>query len=514
EAAETKREAEKLRKEEQERKERERAAAGEKQERLKQERAAPGKELQEQRAASPQQAQERAVSATPEQIKELAYKAGLYAYPLVLADAVRRADARAARQAGDVDVFRQFFHSDTVPDSKRSSGILQQADSLYSLAWLELKNGPYLLEIPAMPDRHYLIQILDAWTRNLPAISARDTGGKSGKYIVLLQGAQVPADYVAEYAPIYCPTSLCMLLARIQVETPEDLIAAREAQRGLRLTPLFPGKPADQTAPSDTAPVLQLAALDTEEFFSRFLGLLADNPAPDRDVRMSGVLRRLGIEKGQKAFFSLEDPLRKAAADGCGRALADMRVYYNTMSAYHDPLDVGTNGWRMSVTDVGTYGIRYDLRSHLAAADFGMARPRDMLQAVLRVDADGKFLDGEQKYVLRFAPGQLPPAAGFWSLTLYTAGKQLHGNKMRRYALPASGKFMAEADGSIVIYLQQKEPGRKYQANWLPTPALGYFFLVLRLYAPEPRALNADWHPPKIMPGKRKTVWDAPEQSF
>ena len=515
EAAQAKQEAEELRKAEQERKDRERAAAREEQERLQRERAAPAKAAsRDTSSAVSQTPQKNTVAATPAQIRELAYQAGLYAYPLVLTDAVRRADAQAARQARDVDLFRQFFPSDTVPDRKRTPGVLPRADSLYSLAWLELKNSPYLLEIPAMPDRHYLIQILDAWTRNLPAINARDAGGKSGKYIVLQQGTQVPADYVADYAPMYCPSSLCMLLARIEVKTPEDMHAARAAQQGLRLTLLFPEKIADQTAPSDTAPVQQLAALDAEEFFARFTGLLADNPASDRDLHMKGVLNRLGIEKGQKAFFSLEKPLRQAAADGCRQALADMGVYSNTMSAYSDPMAVGINSWNMSVMDVGTYGTRYDMRAHLAAADFGMARPQDMLQAVLRVDADGKFLDGEQNYVLRFEPGQLPPAAGFWSLTLYTATLRLHDNTMQRYALTAGSKLVTEADGSIVIYLQQKTPGRKYQANWLPTPTLGYFFLVLRLYAPEPRALNADWHPPKVMPGKRKTVWDTPEQSF
>ena len=31
------------------------------------------------------------------------------------------------------------------------------------------------------------------------------------------------------------------------------------------------------------------------------------------------------------------------------------------------------------------------------------------------VDADGKKLDGANRYTLRFAPGQLPPVNSFWS---------------------------------------------------------------------------------------------------
>ena len=435
-------------------------------------------------------------AASPEQIQEMAYKAGLYAYPLVLADAVRQADALAARTAGGVDLFREFFHSDTVPDAKRAPGVLPRADSLYSLAWLDLKNSPYLLEVPAMPDRHYLVQILDAWTRNLPAISGPSE--KSGKYILLLQGTQAPADQAAEYTPVFCPTSLCMLLARIQVRTPDDVHAARKAQQGLRLTPLFPAKITGPAESSATAPVRQLAVLDAVDFFSRFTGLLTENPLPARDAHMAERLAWLGIKKGKQIFSPLDASLRQPAADGCRQALEAMGVYFNTISAYADPMHTGTNGWILSVMDVGTYGDRYDMRAHLAAADFGMPRPQDTLQATLRVDADGKFLDGEQAYMLRFEPGQLPPAKGFWSLTLYTAKRQLLDNPKQRHALTNSSKLVTEADGSTIIRFQQKEPDRKYQGNWLPTPAMGYFFLVLRLYAPEAGALKADWHPPKM----------------
>ncbi|MDR2695852.1 MAG: DUF1214 domain-containing protein [Deltaproteobacteria bacterium] len=526
EAAQARREAEKLRKAEEERKDLERRAAREAAAAAKEEAAQARREAEKahkeeqerkkRERAAPAAPQERAVAANAGQIRELAYRAGLYAYPLVLADAVCRADALAARQAGGVDVLRQFFHSDAIPDRKRAPGILPRADSLYSLAWLDLKNSPYLLEVPAMPGRRHLVQVLDAWTKNLPALSAGNTGGKSGKYLLLLQGEPVPADYAAEYTPVFCPTSLCMLLARIQVHAPEDVSAARQAQRGLRLTPLFPARIAKRAESSAEAPVRQVDALDAEGFFSRFAGLLADNPAPARDARMAEHLALLGIAQGKKAFFSLDASLREAAAEGCRRALDAMGVYFNNMSAYNDPMDMGANGWRMSVMDVGVYGERYDMRAHLAAADFGTPRPQDVLQATLHVDADGRFLDGEHNdYVLRFEPGQLPPAAGFWSLTLYAATKRLHANAIERYALTSGSKLVTEADGATLIHLRQQAPDRKQRANWLPTPDLGYFFLVLRLYAPEARALQADWRPPKIARReKRKTVWESPAKSF
>jgi hypothetical protein len=177
-------------------------------------------------------------------------------------------------------------------------------------------------------------------------------------------------------------------------------------------------------------------------------------------------------------------------------------------------MDMGAHGWSMSVMDVGTYGERYDMRAGMAAEDFGMPRPQDVLQATLLVDGNGKFLDGEQKYVLRFEPGQLPPAEGFWSLTLYNARHQLHDNPRQRHALTSGSKLVTEADGSTLIHLQTKDPGRKQRANWLPTPTMGYFSLVLRLYAPEARALKADWRPPGAVRVPERKGWNQPEQPF
>jgi hypothetical protein len=87
--------------------------------------------------------------------------------------------------------------------------------------------------------------------------------------------------------------------------------------------------------------------------------------------------------------------------------------------------------------------------------------------------------------------------------------RQLHDNPKQRHALTSGSKLVTETDGSTLIHFQQKEPDKKRQANWLPTPAMGYFFLVLRLYAPEASALKADWHPPKMTRVvQRKTVWE------
>ena len=51
------------------------------------------------------------------------------------------------------------------------------------------------------------------------------------------------------------------------------------------------------------------------------------------------------------------------------------------------------------------------------------------------MDADGKPYDGANKYVMHFDKGQMPPAKGFWSLTMYDAQYFFVANPLNRYTL-------------------------------------------------------------------------------
>ncbi len=58
-------------------------------------------------------------------------------------------------------------------------------------------------------------------------------------------------------------------------------------------------------------------------------------------------------------------------------------------------------------------------------------------------------------------------------------------------------QFVRQEDGSLVLYVQRRSPGQEFEANWLPAPE-GLFYLVMRLYGPEPAALEGDWTPPAL----------------
>ena len=117
------------------------------------------------------------------------------------------------------------------------------------------------------------------------------------------------------------------------------------------------------------------------------------------------------------------------------------------------------------------------------------------------MDAEGKPYDGAHKYVLHLDKGQMPPAKGFWSLTMYNAEMFFVANPLNRYTLSSRNKFKTNRDGSVDLYIQNESPGKDKEANWLPAPK-DKFVLCFRLYWPyEPphvSILDGSWKPPAV----------------
>jgi len=117
------------------------------------------------------------------------------------------------------------------------------------------------------------------------------------------------------------------------------------------------------------------------------------------------------------------------------------------------------------------------------------------------VDAEGKNLDGSNRYSLHFAPDKFPPVNAFWSLTMYDYPAQLMVvNPINRYVVnsPMMPQFTKDADGGLTLYIQNETPGKDKEPNWLPAPK-GPFMMVMRLYWPKDQALDGSWKQPPLL---------------
>ena len=157
------------------------------------------------------------------------------------------------------------------------------------------------------------------------------------------------------------------------------------------------------------------------------------------------------------------------------------------------------HGW-VFTTKTGVYGVNYLQRALITAIGLGANRPQDAVYPTSEgPDVLGSYT-GEKKYVMHFPKGQLPPAQGFWSLTMYDKDYFFVDNPLNRYSISARQNLKANADGSVDLYIQNESPGADKESNWLPAPK-DKFILMMRLYWPKttpPSILDGSWKIPEV----------------
>ena len=242
----------------------------------------------------------------------------------------------------------------------------------------------------------------------------------------------------------------------------------------------------------------QVNALDAAAYFKLFAELLKTNPPAADDAPMVAKLAKIGIVPGQDFDASKLDP-----AVAKGMAAAPKPAQEAIMGWLKAGIAAGDfkleNGWAFT-TKTGLYGTHYLQRALVTAIGLGANRPEDAVYPTSTGPDLVKKYSGEKKYVMRFEKGQLPPANGFWSLTMYDADYFFVDNPLNRYNVSSRSKFKPNKDGSIEVYIQNESPGKDKEANWLPAPKEG-FVLMLRLYWPKDKApsiLDGSWKIPEV----------------
>ena len=87
---------------------------------------------------------------------------------------------------------------------------------------------------------------------------------------------------------------------------------------------------------------------------------------------------------------------------------------------------------------------------------------------------------------MHFDKGQLPPAKGFWSLTMYNSKYFFVENPLNRYSISARQDLKPNADGSVDLYIQN-EFSRSRQGIELATGSAGQVHSDAAALLAEPR---------------------------
>lgn len=373
------------------------------------------------------------------------------------------------------------------------------SDTPYSMIGLDLRREPIVLTLPPVEAGRYVsVQLIDLYTFNFEYLGTRTTGNGGGNHLVAGPGWQgeTPAGIARV---LRSETELALGIFRTQLFSPEDLEQVQAVQAGYAARPLseFLGQP-----PPPDVPALEFPApLSPEEqkssprFFELLDFVLRRCPVHPQDAELRARLARLGVGVGEPfRVDALTHEQAAALAQGIADAWVEMAGVMQRVS-------------RGELTSGDLFGTRehFDGRWPLRMAGavlgiFGNSKEEAMYPSY-RVDADGEPLDGAHRYTLRFAPDALPPVAAFWSLTLYELpASLLYANPLGRYLINSSmlPGLVRDADGGLTLHVQHESPGPELEANWLPAPA-GPFACALRLYLPQPEALDGRWQAPPLV---------------
>lgn len=428
---------------------------------------------------------------------EIGIEAYIYGYPLVTMELTRRVMTNVAAPRGTRAPMGQFLIMRRYPDASFKDVTAPNADTLYSTAWLDLAKEPYVLNLPDMDGRYFLMPMLSGWTDVFEVPGKRTTGTHKQTYVIT--GPNWKGELPEGVQEIKSPTNMVWILGRTYCTgTPEDYKACHAIMDKYELLPLSAyGKPyappagkVDSDIDMKTPVRDQVHRMDAVAYFTLLAKLMKDNPPASEDTPMIEKLARIGLVPGQD-FDAARLP---AAAAKLIPEAAQKQIMGHFRSAGSD-----TNGW-IFTTKAGTYGTRYLQRAFITAIGLGANRPQDAVYPTSEVDADGKPYDGANKYILHFPKNQTPPVDGFWSVTMYNGDYFFVDNPLNKYTVSPRNDLKFNPDGSLDIYIQHESPGKDKEANWLPAPE-GKFILMMRLYWPKetpPSIIDGSWTPPAV----------------
>ena len=369
----------------------------------------------------------------------------------------------------------------------------------YVIVLLNTTDGPVVFEVPpASPNTIFFGTAIDAWQVPVADVGPEGVdGGKGGKYLFLPPGYDKP---VPEGYLVFRPNTFHIYVGLRPVAvnggTIEQGVAYSQQLKAYPLaSPNKAGRYIDAFPKAwDTLPKYDLS------YFQDLATVVNEEPVQEKDLAMMGMLSSIGIKKGQP--FQPDAATTKALQDAVKLAYDQMQSYFTTPGRALMPF-WPTRQWQtlnLSRTQAeegfpfvtpdellidprggGVYFWATWLPKHLGKGSFYLMGLRDQ---------GGALLDGSSLYRLR-VPKEVP-AREFWSAIVYSMKTKGFIANASKVGLSSYDKaaLKANEDGTIDLYFGPKPP-KGMESNWLPTGE--DFFLIFRLYGPEPALFEKTW---------------------
>lgn len=423
----------------------------------------------------------------------IAAQAYIYGYPLL---SVQRVQSLLG-PLNTMNLNTSFANPDAAPFWKAiGGGARPNVNVLYSLASLDLSDGPVVLEIPDMGNRYYSFQLTDPYINVDNYISSNPTasnpigGSGPGRYAITWIGNDVDVEGAEKVLVNY---SSELLLGRVEASpaNQQEVVDLME-----QWTLVATGDTIINNAVLPSAYLSPISVLNAMS-----LAITQNPPYPaDQDAAILDRMAKIGVgpdPSDPTTALQVQDTLgpisQFAAAISTQIAailLPPLTELIQTFSA------IQNQGWAVTRSNIGDFGTDYTYRAGVALVGLVANTPDQALYFPGLLDSNYLPLKGNRTYLIRYAPGEAPPIddGGFWSLTVYNSdGTLVTTTEPNVYS---NGPLITKADGSIDVILSQVDPGDP-TSNWLQTPA-GDFSVYLRVYAPGQAAADGTWLPQGI----------------
>jgi len=423
----------------------------------------------------------------------LDFQRAVQAYLLALAPVNMAGLREGLLEVGPANVTIPTFESNL---NARSIFLTPNATTPYTWIWINLHDGPLVVEVPPM----VLGMIDDFWFKYVTDIGiVGPDKGKGGKYLLLPPGyeGKVPIGYMV----VKVPTFESILVWRNMPLEGGLMAAIERLHKTTRIYPLSQAaNPPANTFVNVSDRAFSTVAPADYRFWELLNYVVQNEPVASLDPVSLGFFAAIGIEKGKP--FAPDERMKKILheAAAVGDATARTLTYQSRIpEAFYYP----NSTWRQwlggykfesqpGVAYLDAAAFFYFYATGVTPAMEAKMVGKGSQYAVGIVDSNGNALDGGKNYRLHLLPNV--PAKDFWSAIVYDnqTRSMLQTDQEFPQVSSLDKGVVTNKDGSVDVYFGPKAPEGK-EHNWIQTiPGKGWNMLF-RLYGPLEPWFDKTW---------------------
>jgi hypothetical protein len=394
--------------------------------------------------------------------------------------------------SGDLGIFEELMDA-------RSLFLTPNSTTVYSVAEVDVKEGPVVVEIPP----GILGPVDDAYFRWITDVGVTGPDkGKGGKYLFVHRDykGDIPDGYFVARTSSYRN----MMFFRAFVKDGDLKATADGVKASFRMYPLSQAaNPPKQHFVNLSGKQMNTIHANDFHFYEELNAVIQYEPADSFPAELVGQFASIGIKKGQpfNPDARMKKILTEAVAIGntTARALTfaprKKSVFFYPDRQWNSPFaglssEFVDNGERVLDDRIFFHYLATGITPAMAAPKVGTGSAYGFTAQ----DSTGEYLDGGKTYSVKM-PAPIP-VNNFWSFMVYSGQHRSMLETDQKLAGLDSNNASVKpnADGSYTMWFGPKAPKGK-DGNWIQTMPGKSYNVLMRLYGPLQPWFDKSWKP-------------------